>query len=117
MDKSSTSTGFIAGILLALFFSISFSLLGYPTRLSIIFGLIGGISGGLLGFWSQIESIPEKPEKTDVEPVDTPETEKLEKPEKPRKTWPITPKERSGVSLLSWFLRPSQISSKSKKKY
>ncbi|MGK7923386.1 MAG: hypothetical protein AB4080_25645 [Trichodesmium sp.] len=114
MDKSSTSTGFIAGILLTLFFSISFNLLGYTNRSSIILGIIGGIAGGLLGFWSQIESRPEIPEKTDVEPVDTPEPEK---PEKPRKTWPITPKERSGVSILSWFLRPSEISSRSKKKY
>ncbi|MGD1713306.1 hypothetical protein [Dapis sp. BLCC M172] len=114
MDKPSISTGLIAGLAATLFFSISFSLLEYTIKSSIIFGVIGGISAGLLGFWSQIESRPEIPEKTDAESVDYPTPSK---PTSAIKTWPKTPKERSGVSLLSWFFRQSQISSKSRKKY
>ncbi len=114
MDKSSISTGLIAGLAATLFFSISFSLLEYTIKSSIIFGVIGGISAALLGYWSQIESRPEIPEKTDAEPIDSPTPSQ---PTAPIQTWPKTPKERSGVSLFSWFLRPSQISSKSRKKY
>lgn len=119
MDKSS-STGLIAGMAVAIFFSISFSLLGYTIKSSIIFGLIGGVSTGLLGFWSQIESRPEIPEKTSVEVADSTQASKQPLPPKPPKvikTWPKTPKERSGVSILSWFFRATQVSSKSEKKY
>ncbi|NEP39100.1 MAG: hypothetical protein F6K35_07465 [Okeania sp. SIO2H7] len=81
-------------------------------------GVIAGISAGLLGYWSQIESIPEIPEKTNTEPIDSP---KPPKPPKPLNTWPKTPRERSGVSILSWLSRSSQVSSrryqKSRKKY
>lgn len=118
MDKQSISTGLIAGLAATLFFSISFSLLEYTIKSSIVFGIIAGISAGLLGYWSQIESRPEIPEKANAEPVDSP---KESKPPKPPKTWPKTPRERSGVSVLSWLLRPSQVSSrryqKSRKKY
>ncbi len=110
MDKSSISTGLIGGLAIALFFSISFSLLEYTIKSSIILGVIGGISGGLLGFWSQIESRPEIPEKTNAEAVDSPKESKPPKPPKAIKTWPKTPRERSGVSVLSWLLRPSQVS-------
>ncbi|NES74444.1 MULTISPECIES: hypothetical protein [Okeania] len=115
MDKQSISTGLIAGLAATLFFSISFSLLEYTIKLSIVLGVIAGISAGLLGYWSQIESIPEIPEKTNTEPIDSP------KPPKPLNTWPKTPRERSGVSILSWLSRSSQVSSrryqKSRKKY
>ncbi|MEB3341050.1 hypothetical protein [Okeania sp.] len=114
MDKSSISTGLIAGIVAILFFSISFSLLEYTIKLSVIFGVIGGISAGLLGLWSQIESRPEIPEKPDAEPVDSPQPSK---PISAIKTWPKIPKERSGVSVLNWFFRQNQIPSKSRKKY
>lgn len=115
MEKSSsTAIGIIVGITLCLFFSISFSLLGYTIKLSIIFGIIGGIAGGLLGFWSRIESKPEVPQKPDTEPEDS---KTRSKPPKQIKIWPKTPKERSGVSIWSWFLRQSQVSSKSRKKY
>ncbi|MDJ0554781.1 MAG: hypothetical protein QNJ68_10130 [Microcoleaceae cyanobacterium MO_207.B10] len=118
MDKSSpTSIGVIVGIPLCLFFSISFSLLGYTTKLGIIFGIIGGIAGGLLGFWSQIESIPEAPKKPDAEPQDSQTQSKPPKPPKQIKAWPKTPKERSGVSVGNWFLRQNQASSKPRKKY
>ena len=114
MDKSSISTGLIAGLAALLFFSISFSLLEYTIKLSIIFGVIGGFSAGLLGFWSQIELRPEIPEKADAEPVDSP---KPSKPILPIKRWPKIPKERSGVSVLSWFFRQNQIPSKPRKRY
>lgn len=114
MNKSSVSTGFIAGLAATLFFSISFSLLEYTIKLSIILGLIGGISSGLLGFWSQIESRAEIPEKAGTKLVDF---SALLKPTSAIKAWPKTPKERSGVSLLSWFFRQSQVSSKSTKKH
>ncbi|NEQ39500.1 MAG: hypothetical protein F6K40_25870 [Okeania sp. SIO3I5] len=114
MDQSPISKALIAGLAATLFFSISFILLEYTIKGSIIFGVIGGISAGLLGFWLQIESRPEIPEKEDAEPVDSPAPSK---PKPTIKPWPKTPKERSGVSVLSWFLRHSQISSKSRKKY
>jgi len=114
MDKSSISKGLIVGLAATLFFSISFSLLEYTIKLSIIFGAIGGISAGLLGFWSQIKSRPKIPETSDAEGIDSP---KSSKSTAPTQIWPKTPRERSGVSVLSWFLRPSQISSKSRKKY
>ena len=114
MDKPSTSTGLITGLVATLFFSISFSLLGYTIKSSIILGLIGGISAGLLGFWSQIESRPEIPEKADAKSLDSP---KLSKPTSAIKIRRKTPKERSGVSVLSWFFSSNQVSSKSKKKY
>jgi len=114
MDKPSISTGLIAGLAATLFFSISFSLLEYTIKSSILFGVIGGISAGLLGFWLKIESRPEIPEKEDAEPVDSPAPLK---PTSTIKPWPKTPKERSGVSVLNWFFRHSQISSKSRKKY
>lgn len=115
MEKSSSIViGIIVGITLCLFFSISFSLLGYTVKGSIIFGIIGGIAGGLLGFWSRIESRPEVPEELNVKPVDS----QTPKPSKQKiKTWPKTPRERSGVSVWSWFIRQSQVSSKSRKKY
>ncbi|MEM1172564.1 MAG: hypothetical protein AAGJ08_26665 [Cyanobacteria bacterium P01_H01_bin.35] len=114
MDKSSISTGLIAGLAATLFFCITFSLLEYTIKSSIIFGIIGGFSAGLLGFWWQTESRPEIAEEADAEPVDS------SAPSEPIsliKAWPKTPKERSGVSILSWFFRQSQISSKSGKKY
>ena len=114
MNKSSISTGFIAGLAATLFFSISFSLLEYTIKFSIILGLIGGISAGLLGFWSQIESKPEIPEKAGAKSADS---SAPSKPISAIKKWPKTPKERSGVSLLSWFFRQSQVSSKSPKKH
>ncbi|MCL2926412.1 MAG: hypothetical protein MGF17_17855 [Trichodesmium sp. MAG_R04] len=114
MNKSSISTGFIAGLAATLFFSISFSLLEYTIKFSIILGLIGGISAGLLGFWSQIESRPEIPEKAGAKFVDS---SALFKSTSAIKPWPKTAKERSGVSLLSWFFRQSQVSSKSTKKH
>ncbi|NET29362.1 hypothetical protein [Okeania sp. SIO1I7] len=121
MDKQSISTGLIAGLAATLFFSISFSLLEYTIKSSIIFGVIAGISAGLLGYWSQIESRPEIPEKTNAEPVDSPKESKPPKPPKPPKTWPKTPRERSGVSILSWLSRSSPVSSrryqKARKKY
>lgn len=115
MEKSSSiSTGVIAALILGLFFSISYSLLGYTIRLSIIFGVIGAIAGGLLSYWLQIESVPEIPEKPDAEIVDS---KRPPKPPKKIKKWPKTAKERSGVSMLNWFMRQSQISQKSRKKY
>ena len=113
MDKSPISTGLIAGLAGTLFFSISFILLEYTIKAGIVFGIIGEVSAGFLGFWSHIES-PEIPEKADAEPVDSP---RPSKPTSVIKPWPKTPKERSGVSILSWFFRQSQISSKSRKKY
>ncbi|NEO54686.1 MAG: hypothetical protein F6K54_17330 [Okeania sp. SIO3B5] len=118
MNKPSISTGLIAGLAATLFFSISLSLLEYTIKSSIVFSIIGGISAGLLGYWSQIESRPEIPETTNAEPVDSP---KESKPPKPPKAWPKIPRERSGISILSWFFRSSQVSSrkyqKTRKKY
>ena len=114
MNKLSISKGLIAGLVATLFFSISFSLLEYTIKFSIILGLIGGVSAGLLGFWLQIESRPEIPKKVGTKLVDF---AALLKPTSAIKAWPKTPKERSGVSLLSWFFRQSQVSSKSTKKH
>ncbi|ABG51144.1 hypothetical protein Tery_1888 [Trichodesmium erythraeum IMS101] len=102
MDKPSTSTGLITGLVATLFFSISFSLLEYTIKSSIILGFIGGISAGLLGFWSQIESRPETPEKADAKSVDSIKLSKSTSVIKPRLQ---TPKERSGVSVLSWLFK------------
>ena len=46
------------GLILGIFFSVGFLLLGYSSPLSLILGLIGGCASAMISHWSYITEIP-----------------------------------------------------------
>lgn len=46
------------GLILGIFFSVGFLLLGYSSPLSLILGLIGGCASAMISHWSYITEVP-----------------------------------------------------------
>jgi hypothetical protein len=77
VQKSAVESGVRIGLRLWLFFLIFFALIGYSTVLSIFFGAIGGLAGGMLTTWKATKSdlIAVKPPEEEI-PEPEPEKEK-----------------------------------------
>ena len=98
-----------AGILMCLFFTISFTLLGYTIGLSIFLGGIGGLAFSLVvTWWNNTESPPSKVEET-ANQIAEQNQDKLiakelnKKPEITAKS--LNKNQRKSLSLFNWLFR------------
>lgn len=82
MQKSAVESGIRVGLRLWLFFLIFFALIGYSTVLSIFFGAIGGLAGGMLTTWKATKSDLIAPKPAEVE---APEPEPIKEQKKLRR--------------------------------